>query len=441
MLALAAAPLGVLALVCGVRRRHLASLNAENEHLQKLLAVSEVLVREPDLDRLLPAVLETMLEAYGGRFGMLYSYEDSAQALRLLHDSGLPDDLKALAQTQAVGPETPSLAGLAAYRREVLSDVDAAALPQLAEARRRMARLGTHGVLAVPIVVGDQLLGAVTIGRPQPFTQSERASIQLVARQLGFAIEKARALRTREELDQMRNDFVANVSHELRTPLTAIKGASDLLLSGAAGALLGPQRAFVAMVDGNAERLSHLIHDLLDIAKMDAGQMRYEREAQRLSPVLQTAAATLRAGCATHTILVEVPDAVEQAFAVIDAGRIQTVLKHLLDNAVKFSPAQGEILLSARLIPGFVEVLVQDGGIGIAPDVRDQLFDKFVQLSPSLTRRTSGTGLGLALCRRIVEAHGGTIAVRSVPGHGSTFSFTLPLAEAEVCNQPSAQAG
>lgn len=414
-------------------RRRIELLSAQNQQLQKLQEVSEALMREPGLERMVPAALETTLAAYSASFGALYMFEPDEQLLRLMHEVGLPPGIREEVERVPVGAAASTLVAQAAFQRRMFSERDVPCLPGPEEVRSRLERTRCAGCVAAPIVAGDRVLGAMIIGRATPFGEAELASLQLVARQLGFAIEKARAFRTLQELDRLRNDFVANVSHELRTPLTAIKGASDLMLSGVVGELPPPQRAFATMIDQNAERLSHLIHDLLDIAKMEAGQMRFNRSVHALGPLLAAASSPW-----SERIELSVPEDLAAAPLLVDGEKLQQVLRHLLQNAVKFSPADAAIRLTARPRPGFVEVTVEDRGIGIAPELRDQLFHKFVQVSPSLTRRTRGAGLGLALCRRIIEAHGGHITVKSEPGCGSTFTFTVPLApESELADPMS----
>ena len=238
------------------------------------------------------------------------------------------------------------------------------------------------------------------------------------------------------ELDQagkLKDQFLANVSHELRTPLNSVIGFSDLLLTGQVdgAALSETQRDYLDTISRNGRHLLQLINELLDLSKIAAGRMELHREPVALETLLREAAASVHAQLEArrHTLSIEPPgDAVR---VTADRGRVLQVLLNLLSNAIKFTADAGRITLAARLEDGgrYVRVAVSDTGIGIAPDDTAKLFQEFVQLDASASRRYEGTGLGLALSKRLVELHGGAIGVESQLGKGSTFWFTLPRAE------------
>ena len=238
------------------------------------------------------------------------------------------------------------------------------------------------------------------------------------------------------ELDQagkLKDQFLANVSHELRTPLNSVIGFSDLLLTGQVdgAALSETQRDYLDTISRNGRHLLQLINELLDLSKIAAGRMELHREPVALETLLREAAASVHAQLEArrHTLSIEPPgDAVR---VTADRGRVLQVLLNLLTNAIKFTADAGRITLAARLEDGgrYVRVAVSDTGIGIAPDDTAKLFQEFVQLDASASRRYEGTGLGLALSKRLVELHGGAIGVESQLGKGSTFWFTLPRAE------------
>ena len=242
--------------------------------------------------------------------------------------------------------------------------------------------------------------------------------------------------RLNAELDQagkLKDQFLANVSHELRTPLNSVIGFSDLLLTMAAPEsppLTETQRDYLETIARNGRHLLELINELLDLSKIAAGRMQLRLEPLVLEGVLREAADTVRAQLEArhHTLALDPPD--EPVTVTADHGRLRQILLNLLSNAIKFTTDGGRIALNARLEAGgrSVRVAVSDTGIGIAPDDQAKLFQEFVQLDASPSRRYEGTGLGLALSKRLVELHGGTIGVESELGKGSTFWFTLPQA-------------
>jgi len=239
--------------------------------------------------------------------------------------------------------------------------------------------------------------------------------------------------RLNAELDRTnraKDQFLANVSHELRTPLNSIIGFSELLLMQDTGALTEPQRDFIETVARNGRHLLQLISELLDLSKIAAGRLELAREPLALDAVLREAADSVHALVEAHhhTLALDLPAASLTVSA--DRTRVRQVLLNLLSNAIKFTPDGGRVTLGARLEDGDrgVRLWVTDNGIGIAPADHARLFQEFVQLDASPSRRFEGTGLGLALCKRMVELHGGTIGVESALGRGSTFWFTLPQA-------------
>jgi signal transduction histidine kinase len=241
--------------------------------------------------------------------------------------------------------------------------------------------------------------------------------------------------RLNAELDQasrLKDQFLANVSHELRTPLNSVIGFSDLLLTMASvdSPLTETQRDYLETIARNGRHLLELINELLDLSKIAAGRMELRLEPLGLDAMLREAADTVRAQleARTHTLVIE--PAPDHVVVTADRGRLRQVLLNLLSNAIKFSTDGGRVTLSARLEDAErVRIAVSDTGIGIAPADQDKLFREFVQLDASTSRRYEGTGLGLALSKRLVELHGGTIGVDSELGKGSTFWFTLPRAE------------
>ncbi len=232
---------------------------------------------------------------------------------------------------------------------------------------------------------------------------------------------------TREkELDQIKSQLLSTVSHELRTPLASIKGFATTLLRQDVEWDENSRREFLSIIDEESDRLTELISNLLDMSRIEAGGLRVEPEPVDLGPIIQETAAGFQVMTHDHRFVVHQPPFLPQVFA--DSRRARQVLRNLVENAVKYSPAGGEIAISAQLRDDSIQVSVADEGIGIEHEDLDHIFDRFYQVDSASTRKVGGSGLGLAICRAIVEAHGGRIWVESQLGMGSTFHFTLPLA-------------
>lgn len=265
---------------------------------------------------------------------------------------------------------------------------------------------------------------------------------------------------TRErEVDRLKSEFVSVVSHELRTPLTSILGYTELLLAREFDP--SERREFIQTVYKEAEHLSSLVEDLLNVSRLDAGKIKLERWVIALPKLVRELVAQLNAelDVKRHRVLLDVPDALPPIFA--DRDRVRQILTNLLSNAIKYSPDGGEVALQAAVLrqssardgqppalsfPGMAPLVqlpasapvlppepallisVRDRGIGIPQHELSRIFERFYRVDNSNTRRIGGTGLGLAITRALVELHGGRIWADSVPGEGSTFWVTLPLA-------------
>jgi len=233
------------------------------------------------------------------------------------------------------------------------------------------------------------------------------------------------------EANRAKSEFLARVSHELRTPLNAIIGFSELLRDPASRALSPEQCEFLSDIHSSGEHLLRLINDILDLSKIEAGKMELHRATTDVPRALRDAAAMLRAQAAQKGLALEVVTAPEARAALVDPGLFRQVLVNLLSNAVKFTPQGGAVRLTARVEDRDLVAEVKDTGIGIASADVSRVFEEFYQVDGSYARGYGGTGLGLALVRRMVELHGGTIEVETAPGLGSCFTVRFPRAVVE----------
>ncbi len=249
--------------------------------------------------------------------------------------------------------------------------------------------------------------------------------------ELARAVRELRVARAEAEAaNRAKSEFLANTSHELRTPLTAILGFSEILETDLAGPLNDRQRKYVQAVHGSGEHLLALINDILDLSKVDYRAMRLELSEVHLRPFLARALSIVQEKAAEKGVCLtlEVPEATGRLVFLADERKLKQILYNLLSNAVKFTPQGGRITVGARRQKQRVSLFVRDTGIGVAAQEQERIFDEFYQLKNRTRSETSGTGLGLALTRRLVTLHGGTIRVESEgQGKGSCFICTLPL--------------
>lgn len=238
----------------------------------------------------------------------------------------------------------------------------------------------------------------------------------------------SRDITGRKKVENLKNDFIATVSHELRTPLTAIMGALGLLTSGAAGNLSDQARMMSEVAYRNSERLLGLINDILDFEKIEAGKMTYDFRPQNLRDIVEDTLLINQplSQQGKIPIILEEDALPEQPLVMADKNRLTQVLTNLVSNAIKFSPAGGEVRVKLECVKKGFKVTVTDQGPGIPAEFRNQIFNKFAQADSSSTRRMGGTGLGLSIAKAIVENHGGEIGFTSKVGQGSAFFFEIP---------------
>jgi signal transduction histidine kinase len=245
----------------------------------------------------------------------------------------------------------------------------------------------------------------------------------------GLRASEERFRRARDAADaasRAKSEFLANMSHELRTPLNAIIGFSELLEHPHPSSDAVEEKEFVRQIHSNGKHLLHLINDLLDLAKVEAGRMTLSLVAVDAAEAIEASLGAVAGMAAAKrlSLSMEMP-ALPKVRA--DEMRLRQILYNLLSNAVKFTPDEGRVVVSAQTVGPALQIDVTDTGIGITPEDQQRIFGEFEQVDSSYSRAYQGTGLGLALTRRLVELHGGTITLQSEFGKGSVFSFTLPL--------------
>ncbi len=232
------------------------------------------------------------------------------------------------------------------------------------------------------------------------------------------------------EVDNLKSEFVSTVSHELRTPMTSIKGYADLMLMGAAGQLSESHTRYMNVIKNNADRLHMLVNDLLDIDRIERKKITLDLRPLDITQIVEQIVEGHLRGRIQHiqkSIHVVTEMAPNLPLVQADFARTTQILTNLLDNAVNYTPENGEIRVSAAATGDFVSVSISDTGIGIAEEHLDKIFERFFRSEAPEVQSVPGTGLGLAIVRSLIEMHGGQLEVKSELGKGSTFTFTLPI--------------
>lgn len=308
----------------------------------------------------------------------------------------------------------------------------------LQKALARQVELRNQG-LPVPLV-GNLLIEQGIIDRPtldRALTEQIlllRSALQDANQKLELRVQQRTAelqdaIRRLAEMNEQKANFVANISHELRTPLTHQRGYVDLLITGELGELTAEQKQALAVIERSTDRLAHLIEDLILFSSAEQGQVFIRVRPFDLKRLVKSAASYGISQAANKSIHFGVDCPEDLPYIQGDEEKITWVLTQLLENAIKFTPKGGSISLGIEVDENLVMISVSDNGLGIPEEKISHVFEPFYQIDGSSTRKAGGMGLGLALVKKIIEAHGSIINLTSSVGHGSRFEFVLKIAE------------
>ncbi len=292
-------------------------------------------------------------------------------------------------------------------------------------------RIGNHFLRVAEAFIVEGIKRAMSARMHMATVEEANRELTEKNRRLAQAVERL------QEADRVKSNFLATVSHELRTPLTSVIGYSEMLLEGIAGELNEEQREYVRTVMEKGDQLLVLITGILDISRMEAGQMKFDKEPFEIDEVVSVALSTIAPNARRKKIGLNCDIPTDLPRVLGDRDKVRQVLLNLLNNAIKFTPEGGSIGLRAEEGPlsptgtpagNGVRISVRDSGIGVSPEHHQRVFDPFFQVDNSSTREYGGTGLGLSIVKRFIEAHGGHVWLESKEGAGATFYFSLPLA-------------
>jgi signal transduction histidine kinase len=411
-------------------------LSELRQSLQQQTATADVLkvISRSAFD--LRAVLQTLVES-AARFcnadkaGMIRERDGGFYTAEAY---GYPREFMDYMQNIPIKAERGSASGRALLEGQLIHIADVKTDPEytLIEAQR----LGDYRtILCVPMLREGVPIGLLVLTRSevQPFTDKQIELVTTFADQAAIAIENVRLFdeiqdksRQLEVASRHKSQFLANMSHELRTPLNAILGYTELMTDGAYGEPSEKMMGVLKRLEANGRHLLGLINDVLDLSKIEAGQLVLELSDYCIQDIAQTVRSTLEPLAADKKLAFKLDLSPELPPGHGDGRRLSQVLINLVGNAIKFTDA-GEVAIKAEAHDGSFHVSVRDTGPGISAADQAKLFQEFQQADNAITRKKGGTGLGLAISKRIIEMHGGKIWVESQVGQGSTFAFTLPV--------------
>jgi signal transduction histidine kinase len=415
-------------------------LTRVERELKALVAVSKALTLPHGLGKLLKDVMDSfssMLESVDAGAVMLWdaSLEMFKAEAVFGYDSEIMQEIGLVAGESITGKVYDQ--GEACLM-ETPEAVEEAMSNMRSKSRGIMGRaLGTtklpRSAVAAPIRAGESKLGVLVLESlqgPVDFQVDDLPFVQTLADLIGLAIHRARleeqadAERDAQQANRVRSEVMATLSHELRTPLAAIKGFSSALLLDEINWPDAKRVEFLQMIDEECDNLQTMISDILDSSLIDVGQFVIERQPVRLPLLASETAGEMQLRTEVHHVIVDFPD----DFPIIDADprRVTQVMRNILDNAIKYSPEGGLIIIHGEVRPQDVVISISDQGVGISPEDLIPLFEKYFRVKASTGYHVAGTGLGLPVARAIVEAHGGRIWAESEVGQGTTLSFSIP---------------
>jgi signal transduction histidine kinase len=402
------------------------------EELKALGDVTQAVNSTLDLETVLSTIVAKAVQLSRTDSGMIYVFDEFDQTFEVRATYGLSEELVAAIKDQHLGASDVIRQATRDRQPQEIADIR----DEPPSVVREIAmRAGFRARLVVPLVDPDRVVGALVIRRKQTgsFPKDTVQLLQTFAAHSVLAIQNARLFSEIEEkgheleiASKHKSQFLANMSHELRTPLNAILGYTELILDSIYGEPTEKMRTVLERLQANGRHLLGLINDVLDLSKIEAGQLTLSLDDYSLSDLVHGVVSAVEPLAAEKRLAFKAEIAPNLPTGHGDGRRLSQVLLNLVGNAIKFTD-KGEVAIRASATNGAFTVAVCDTGPGIAPSDQAKIFEEFEQADSSITRKKGGTGLGLSIAKRIIEMHGGRIWVESEPGEGSKFYFTVPV--------------
>ncbi len=418
------------------RKKSEEAIRRRNEYLAVSAEIGKLVTSTLDLNSIFSRTVKLISERFGMYHVAIFIVEETGFNATLREGTGNAGaEMKKNNHTLLVNNESivgrVTSNGQSVVVNNVLNDPTYKFNPLLPE---------TKSEAAIPLRIGNRTIGAVDIQSKfvDAITEDEVSVLQTLADQIAIAIDNARsfelsqeAVKEMREIDRVKSQFLANMSHELRTPLNSIIGFSRVILKGIDGPVTELQQQDLSAIYNSGQHLLSLINDILDLSKIEAGKMELAFDEVNMADITNSVISTMSGLIKDKPIELKRIIAPDLPTVRADAIRVRQVMINLLSNAAKFTD-EGDITVNVGVRPGpsgrlELQVNVTDSGTGISKEDQTKLFQAFSQVDDSPTRKTGGTGLGLSICQHLINMHGGRIWVDSEVGHGSTFSFTLPI--------------
>jgi len=401
--------------------------------LKALEEIGRAVASSLDLNLLLATIVTRAVELSQADAGAIYSYDPSQRVFQLAEAYGVDQTFRdAVSVVPIILDNSPI--GFSGKEHEPICIPDVSAAPSY-PLKTPTLRAGFHSILIVPLLGQDDSLGALVVQRRATgeFPASTVGLMQTFAHQSVLAMANARLFR---EVDRKgrelaiannhKDQFFANMSHELRTPLNGMLGFSELLVDGLYGNLPEKALEILDLIQKDGKHLLGLINDVLDISKIDAGQLKLSLDEYSLGAIVDTVVATTDSLARAKDIEVKTVVPPDLPMGRGDERRLTQVLLNIVGNAIKFTDV-GSVEIRIKAVNGHFNIAVQDTGPGIPSEDQNRIFEEFQQVDNSSTRQKGGTGLGLSISRRLINVHGGNIELHSTLGVGSTFNIIVPV--------------
>jgi signal transduction histidine kinase len=405
--------------------RLLESRERESDRLLALHRASTELATHTDTSTVIESILHNAVTLLGGGSGSFFRWDADAGVLRRVQSWQTPD-----VESSSEFRPGEGLAGLAFSEAKpiIINDYQASDL-----ARRRGRDRGLRAGLGVPLIPSGKPLGVLLISSyddATQFSEDDARLLDLFGDQAAAALisaeafeEQGKAVAELERVNKVKSEFVAIVSHEFRTPLTGIQGFSEMMRDEEL--TVAELKEYATDINKDARRLNRLVNEMLDLSRMESGRIALSLEPLDLNAIVQEISATMQPTAPKHKFTMRLDDTLPLVMA--DRDKITQVVTNLANNAIKYAPKGGEIVMMTRTEANHAHLMVIDHGVGMPKDMLEHVFEPYSRVENGTTLSVNGTGLGLPIARQIVKLHGGRVWADSVEGKGSTFHCLIPV--------------
>jgi two-component system, sensor histidine kinase and response regulator len=418
-------------------QRHKAeeSLKARNRELMVLRKISEAILASLDLNSVLEQILEQAIFLGSFDLGNIRLLESNGDTLQVVVVRGYRNPQN-VAGHRAIS-RTRESAQSSHFKDQVFQRPCVEEDVQSCKGLRTLRREGVESFVQVPVRADGEVLGSILLASrvPRKFKSEEVSLWETIGNHMGLAVQRAqlyeetkRQAHELEKASKLQADFSAMIAHDLRSPLMNITGVAEVMMDGMFGVITEEQKKWLLRIQANSHNLIALVSDFLDLSKLESGYVNVNKQVVSLTELVRKSVESFQVLASNKKVTIQ--EAIDSSLPPVlaDPQRLDQVLSNLISNAIKFTGDGGEVKVGAALadVTG-IRIWVQDSGEGIPSEELGELFQKYRQGGNAKNSNHKGTGLGLVICKMIVEAHGGKIWVESEEGQGSTFSFSLPL--------------